>query len=150
VRKFDNGDRWYFDRIGGDTVLPNGPGQDLHSDWEEWSLKSVHCSTLAASIACADGLVNQAPLEIQAGDGNLYRIVAPKGTVILRDVNQIHRGTANSTSTARVLPRVRFFHAEHLRNVDRRPPRSLSSIVFDEYFPEGFMQDRMAYLWRNY
>ncbi len=143
---FDKHSRWFFDRAGGDKVLPGGHGQRLHSDHPGWSQNLP--ALIVASLSCRALPPNAAPISIMSNKtGKEYLALLPVGALLVRDCNCWHRGTANTSSVGRCLPAIRLFHVGYTNNWEWRPPRSVSDQLFREYFPEQYMADRMQYLW---
>ena len=129
----DHRGRWWFDRFGGDTVLPGDPGQDLHSDY--WGY-NMH--TIAVSIAVSDSTEDAAPMRIIPGlapaknddkkksphQSLCHKVLIPRGSVFIRDVNVWHSGTPNSSCFTRILPSIRF-----VTDLERLPLRYSSLAV---------------------
>ena len=109
--------RWFFYDFGGDVVLPQGPGEKLHSDY--WGAR-LH--VFAVSVAVADYDPLAAPLRVIPGmapsstdyqkwsppEEFAEKVLLKKGDIFIHDVNVWHSGTANHTTTPRYLPMVRF------------------------------------------
>jgi len=155
--------RFYLHMLGGDTVCPGGPGQTYHSDWWGWEGGYDIPSNLACSIYTSQHHPEQACLEIVpkswcreapqidspiASNTKAVSVCPAKGSILIRDVNVWHRGSANMTADTRVLPAFLLLHREHLTNWNWRPHKFISDNQFAEHYPEPYMQERMCYLWQ--
>jgi len=110
------GDCWFFDVAGGDVVAPGAIFRFRqcrpHSDWN-----GVRSGVVCVSAFVHDDTTTaRAPMVLYSlKTGASCKCTGPKGTLLLRDVDVIHHGTANDTDQARVLPTLRFVLADGLR-----------------------------------
>ena len=139
-------------------VHPGGAGQDLHSDDWGWRGGSERPGTFATSIFVDDALENCAPLRIapQSAVAELPvwehdilealagKVLAPRGSVLIRDVNVWHSGTANETDQTRYMPGFRVFTSARTEDFKWRPRRSVVALDFDNFFPDSELQECFA------
>ena len=119
------GDAWWFDRMGGEVVAPHARFDEKscspHSDW-----RNVPKAVVAVSIYVHDTVdEDRAPLVLYSKATN-HKVVCTgqRGTVIIRDVDVIHRGSVNHTRDLKAVPCLRFFLPNALRQ---------------EYYPARFL-----------
>ena len=119
------GDAWWFDRMGGEVVAPHARFDENacspHSDW-----RNVPKAVVAVSVYVHDTVdVDRAPLVLYSKATN-HKVVCTgqRGTVIIRDVDVIHRGTVNLSRDLKAVPCLRFFLPNALRQ---------------EYYPARFL-----------
>ena len=154
-------DTFFVDRFGGDTVLPGGCGQALHSDWPGSDLSTP--AAIAASIYTRDFLPGQAPLAIvsraHGGPSQYFKnapispflvqhvqtIVAPKGSILIRDVHVWHGGTPNFTSIPRALPCLRLVLLSAIKKHGFKPGRVIDQ---DRYEALG-LNDHFGYVFKQ-
>ena len=142
---------------------PGGDGQDLHSDDWGWWGGYDRPGTVAISLFVDDASENCAPLRIvpkssvaepplwgqETPDDHACKVLAPRGSVLIRDVNLWHSGTANETDQPRYLPGFRVFTAARLNDFDWRPPRSIGDFDYVRLFPDAELQEFFCYIWRS-
>ena len=109
------GDAWWADSaIGGDIVLPTtGPSHATlpHSDWGGTPDAVTSISVCCHDVGPADG-----PLQIWSkSTGARTVVVAPKGTILMRDVACIHAGSIHTGQVARCMPSMRFITSQALQ-----------------------------------
>ena len=154
-------DKFFVDRFGGDTVLPGGCGQALHSDWpgSDWSVPAA----IACSIFSRDFSPSAAPLAVvsraHGGPSQAFRnapispflaqhvqtIVAPKGSVLIRDVHVWHGGTPNFTSTPRSLPCLRIVLHSAIKKHGFKPRR----VVDEDTYEALGLNDHFSYVFQQ-
>ena len=119
------GQAWWFDRMGGEVVAPCARFDERscspHSDW-----RNVPNAVVAVSIYVHDTVdVDRAPLVLYSNHNNCKVVcTGQRGTVIIRDVDVIHRGSVNHSRDLKAVPCIRFF---------------LPNAVRQEYEPSRFL-----------
>ena len=119
-------DRWWFDKAGGDVVMPGCGPMPWHSDWPGRRCDSV--AMIACSIYLEHQDPRQAPMMAIPADKTVFffagtaesswtplqseldsavRLCPKAGQVLIRNVVAWHGGTANDTLRERHLPCMR-------------------------------------------
>ena len=152
-----------FDLAGGDVVHAGGHGQSLHSDDLGWWGGYDWPGSIAVSIFVDDATDKAAPLRIvpksvvaepprfgqEIAEELSRRVLAPRGAVLVRDVNVWHSGTANETLEPRYLPGFRVITSARLGDFAYRPRRCVSAVDFERFFPTEELATFFEYIWRE-
>ena len=101
---------------------------------------------LACSFVVQDGEPTHAPLAFTLPFGEICLACLPRGSMVIRDIDVAHCGTANLLDHARMLPGMRIALRSQLR-MGHKPQRNVLPQDFNKWFPTEWLQKVFAYVW---